>query len=176
MPREARQPRNSPPSDPVAPDILGQHGGVTFQRERLAPIVRELMPLLQADWEENGVDRAKVPLNFDYNRYLDYDLTAILQIVTARDEGVLVGYVMAFVHPHIDHAGMGWAILTWYWLFPEYRHGGIGRGMLEGMLGFLREARVSVVEASEKVAAKHGLFERLGFSPVDTIYRKLLED
>src|SRR6202043_1864183 len=166
MPREAKLRLLKRPSDPAAPDILGEHDEVTFQRERLGPIIREIMPLLEADWGENGVDRGRGPLRFDYNRYLDYDLTAILQIVTARDEGVLVGYVFAFVHPHIDHTGMGWAIITWYWLFPEYRGGGIGHAMVEAMLDFLREAKVTVVEASEKITAKHGLFGRLGFVPV----------
>ena len=129
---------------------------------------------MRKDWVENGIDRDDAPLNIDVARYLDYDLVGILQIVTARDRGALVGYVMAFVHPHIDHAGMGWAILSWYWLYPEYRGGGIGNTMLEAMEDFLRSAEVCVVEASEKITARHGLFERRGYAPTDTIYRKKL--
>lgn len=149
---------------------------MVFRRERLAPILREIMPLLEKDWVENGVDHDRLPLKFNYQQYLDYDLLGVLHIVTAREDGLLVGYVFAFVHPHIDHADTGWAIITWYWLFPEYRHSGIGQAMVEAMLGFLREARVSVVEASEKVARSHGLFTRLGFKATDVIHRKLLED
>lgn len=149
---------------------------MVFRRERLAPILREIMPLLEKDWRENGVDHDRLPLNFNYQQYLDYDLLGVLQIVTARDGDLLVGYVFAYVHPHIDHVGKGWAIITWYWLFPEYRHSGIGNAMMEAMLGFLREAKVSAVEASEKVARSHGLFTRLGFTATDVVYRKLLED
>lgn len=149
---------------------------MVFRRERLAPILREIMPLLEKDWLENGVDRDTLPLNFNYQQYLDYDLVGVLHIVTARDGDLLVGYVFAFLHPHMDHANLGWAIITWYWLYPEYRHGGIGRAMLEAMLRFLREAKVSVVEASEKISKAHGLFGRLGFTAVDTVHRKLLED
>jgi GNAT superfamily N-acetyltransferase len=174
-----RDRRQRPPkkrSAPAAPD-LGTHDGVTFRRERLAPILREILPMLRKDWEENGIDRDHVPFSLDIDRYLSYDLVGVLQIVTARTAaGAMIGYVLAFVHPHIDHSGMGWALLTWYWLYPEYRGGGIGDAMIEAMERFLRSARVSVVEATEKVTARHGLFERRGYTPTDTVWRKMLED
>ena len=175
-PRAKRQPRQKPPSAPAPPDKLGEHDGVTFQRERLGPILRQVLPLLRKDWEENGIDREHVPFAIDLDRYLNYDLVGVLQIVTARDAGALVGYVFAYVHPHIDHSGMGWAMLTWYWLYPGYRGTGVGDALLDAMEKFLREAKVSVVEATEKVSAKHGLFERRGYRPTDTVFRKLLGD
>jgi len=125
-PRGAKRPPRKPPSAPVQPELLGEHDGVTFQRERLGPILRQVLPLLRRDWEENGVDRDRVPFSLNLDQYLSYDLLGILQIVTARDQGALVGYIFAYVHPHIDHSNMGWAMLTWYWLYPEYRGGGIG--------------------------------------------------
>ena len=174
-PRALRRPLPIRPSAPAPPDILGEHDGVVFQRERLGPILREILPLLHKDWQENGIDRERVPLQIDTEKYLDYDLIGILQIVTARDRGALIGYMWAFVHPHIDHRTLGWAILSWYWLYPAYRGGGVGNAMLQAMEDFLRSAKVSVIEASEKIAARHGLFERRGYAPTDKIYRKLLE-
>jgi len=133
--------------------------------------------MLRKDWEENGIDRDRVLFSLDLDRYLQYDLVGVLHIATARTAtNAMVGYVFAAVHPHIDHSDMGWALLTWYWLYPEYRGGGIGQAMVEAMLTFLRSARVSVVEATEKISAKHGLFGRLGFTSVDTVWRKILED
>lgn len=167
---------NSPPSDHAAPDVLGEHGGVVFQRERLAPILRELLPLIDIDYQENGIADDRIPFKLNLEKYLDYDLLGILQIVTAREAGALVGYMMVFQHPHIDHDGCGWAIINWYWIYPEYRGEGVGRALAEVTIGFLRTAGVRVVEASEKIAHKHGLFERLGFAPTDTIFRKVLED
>jgi GNAT superfamily N-acetyltransferase len=179
--RAARQPPPTKLSAPAPhealepPKVLGEHEGVKFRRERLAPILREIQPLLKRDWLENGIDREAAPLEIDFARYLDMDLVGILQIITARDEELLVGYAFAYVHPHIDHCGVGWAMLTWYWLFPEYRHAGIGNAMIEAMEGFLREAKVSVVEVSEKITSKHGLFDRRGYRDVDVVKRKLLE-
>ncbi len=167
----------SPPSDPVRHDtvgVLGSVDGVTFQRERLGPILREILPLLRKDWEENGIDHDKVPFNLDLDQYLTYDLCGILQIVTARDAGSIVGYVFALVHPHIDHSGMGWAMLTWYWIYPGYRGGGVGNGLLDAMEGFLREAKVAVVEGTEKMSRPHGLFGRRGYYATDIVFRKQL--
>jgi GNAT superfamily N-acetyltransferase len=138
-------------------------------------VLREILPLLRKDWEENGIDHKAVPLVLDYDRYLNYDLVGILRLVTARTAaGAMVGYLMAYVHTHIDHAETPWAQLTWYWLYPEYRGGGVGQAMVEAMERFLRDGGVKVVEGSEKVGAPHGLFGKMGFVPVDTIHRKLL--
>lgn len=173
-PRGVKPRKSSPPSAPAAPDALGEHDGVTFCKERLAPVLREILPLIRRDWEENGVDHESTPLVLDYDRYLNYDLVGILQLVTARANGALIGFVMAYVHPHIDHAETVWAQLTWYWVYPEYRGTGIGQGMVEAMLGYLARGGVKVVEASEKLRARHGLFEKLGFAPVDTVYRRVV--
>lgn len=175
-PRAAKRLPVSPPSARAAPDALGEHDGVSFHLETLAPILREVLPLIRKDWEENGIDRDRVPLTLDYDRYLSYDLVGILRLVTARSNGALVGFIMAYVNPHIDHAETRWAHLTWYWLHPAYRGGGVGQAMVEAMLRALREHGVSVVEASQKLHARHGLFERLDFAPTDTVYRKILGD
>jgi GNAT superfamily N-acetyltransferase len=178
-PLERKSLLNRPHLVLAPPDLLGEHDGVSFQRERLAPILRELMRLIELDWRENGVDQERVPLELNIDQYLDYDLLGILQIVTARDkdcDGLLVGFVFAFVHPHIMHAGKGWCLVNLYYLFPEYRKRGIGKAMFEALLKFLREAQVSVVEASVKVDHEHGVFERLGFKPTDRVVRKLMEE
>lgn len=172
--RSQRQP--SPPLDPAAPDALGEHAGVAFQRERLKGLIFEIGPLIERDWRENGVDHERVPLKLNWREYLGYDLLGILQIVTARDDGVLVGFVFNFLHPHIMHANTRWAIIDLYWLYPEYRGQGIGRAMMEANLRFLKSAKTTVVQGSSKVEHEHGLWTRLGFKPTDTAYRLLLED
>lgn len=131
--------------------------------------------MLRKDWEENGIDRDQVPFALDLDRYLQYDLVGVLQIVTARTgSGAMVGYTFVMVHPHIDHAGLGWALLTWYWLYPEYRGGGVGDAMVDAVESFLRSAHVSVVEATEKIGAAHGLFGRRGYHATDTVHLKIL--
>lgn len=159
----------------ASPKVLAALDGVTFQRERLSAILREVVPLMEADWRENGVDHVALPLRPNFNQYLDYDLLGVLWVVTARDAGTLIGFVFAFVNPHIDHAETGWAIINWYWLYPDYRGQGVGRAMVTAMEDLLRLAGVKAVEASEKISHAHGLFGRLGYKPTDVIHRKILE-
>lgn len=174
-PRVKKPPLLKLQSDPVAPEILGEHQGVKFKRERLAPILRELLPMIEKDWRENGIDHDKVPLQLNIPQYLDYDLMAILHIVTAREDDLLVGFMFAFVHPHIMHSGLGWCLINLYYLYPEYRGQGIGTAMLKALEKFLQSAKVGVVEASKKIGHDHGLFERNGYKATDTVMRKLLE-
>lgn len=172
----ARKPPLTPlPSAVAAPDALGEFDGVTFQTERLPQILRELIPLIEADWRENGIDHDAVPLKIDWDKYLQLDLVGILQIVTARDDGLLVGYVLGFTNPHVSHTTTNWCILDWYWLYPSYRGAGIGRALMEATLKLMQALGVKVVQGSEKADKKHGLFEKLGFKATDIAYRKILE-
>lgn len=175
-----RQPARTPPplnlpSGRGSPEVLNEFDAIVFKRERLAPILRELLPLIERDWRENGVNQDRVPLKLNIDQYLDYDLLGILQVITARDDGLLVGFMFAFVHPHIMHSETGWALINLYWLYPEYRGQGIGTAMLLALEKFLIDAKITVVEASEKLGHAHGLFQRNGYKPTDTVLRKILE-
>jgi GNAT superfamily N-acetyltransferase len=140
--------------------------------EKLAGCIRELLPLIRADWEENGVDLERCPLNLAYDRYLDLDLHGTLLVVTARDEGVIAGFMFCLVNEHIDHIGYLWGLITWYYVHHAYRKQGVGRQMLTFLEGFLKEHKVRVLEASEKVHKRHGLFK--GYRETDVVVRKVL--
>ena len=174
-----RHVRELPPtparSAAASPEELGSHAGVSFLRERLAPCLRELLPLIEKDWRECGSDHERIPLDIDLDRYLDYDLVGILQLVTARDAGLLVGYVLNFIHPHMMHRSSRWCMIDLYWLYPEYRGQGVGRALFEANEMFLRASGVKVIQASERVALRHALFQRCGFKEEGVVWRKILE-
>lgn len=163
-PREAASPPtvDRPPA-PAAPDI---------KLEKLADTIRELLPLIRADWQENGVDHERLPLDLSYDRYLDSDLRGTLLVVTAREEGLIAGFIFCFVNEHIDHVGYLWGLITWYYVHPAYRKRGVGRSMLNFLEAFLKEHDVKVIEASEKITKRHGLFK--DYKDTDVVRRKLL--
>ena len=126
---------------------------------------------MRADWEENGVDHG---LGFtpDFERYLSLDFHGFLRVLCARDQGVIVGFIFCTVNEHIDHTGFLWALITWYYVHPAYRRQGVGRKMLDFLEARLKEGGVKVIEASEKIAKRHGLFK--GYKETDVVRRKLL--
>ena len=161
-PPEAASRRSPEPSVPAALDI---------KLEKLADTIRELLPLMRADWEENGVDR-ELGFSPDFDRYLSLDLRGFLTVCTARDEGLLVGFIFCTVNEHIDHTGFLWALITWYYVHPAYRRQGVGRRILDFLEAFLKDNGVKVIEASEKVAKRHDLFK--DYKETDVVSRKLL--
>jgi len=140
--------------------------------EKLAGCIRELLPLIRADWEENGIDLERCPLDLAYDRYLELDLRGTLLVVTARDEGVIAGFMFCLVNEHIDHVGYLWGLITWYYVHPAYRRQGVGAKMLTFLEDFLKENKVRVLEASKKVHKRHGLFK--GYRETDVVVRKVL--
>jgi GNAT superfamily N-acetyltransferase len=152
--------------------------GFTFQWERFAAIAKELPPLFEKHWREIALNQDKVPLDPDWARYYDYDLLGILQVLTVRFDGGLVGYLFVFVHPHLHYASTLWAQTDLYWINPAYR--GRGVSLFRLMEKRLRELKVQAVYVNMKLhfEAERGtiakIFERLGYKPIETIWVKWL--
>lgn len=152
--------------------------GFTFQWERLPAIAKELPPLFIEHWREIALNQDKIPLDPDWQRYFDYDLIGVLQVLTVRFGGVLVGYLFVFVHPHLHYASTLWAQTDLFWIKPAYR--GRGVGLFTRMEKRLRELGVKVVHVNIKLHFEKNrgtlgkLFERLGYKACDMIYMKVL--
>ena len=149
---------------------------MTFQVERFASIAAELKPVIAEHWEEMPFD-PDLPLNLDVDLYFRMDMLDRLHIVTARDEGRLVGYFAAFVGRH-THYDIQMAAMDVYFLLPEYRTAMNGMQLFayfeetaqaRGVRFLLATARIDRSPAAAK------LFERLGWNAARTVYSKRLE-
>jgi GNAT superfamily N-acetyltransferase len=127
---------------------------------------------MKENWLENGIDHG-LGFSPDFSRYLSLDLSGHLLVCTAREEGVIIGFMFVVVNEHIDHTGFLWALITWYYVHPAYRGAGAGSKLLDFIETFLKERNVKVIEASEKVLKKHGLFAKRGYVETDVVYRKV---
>lgn len=177
-PRDPAQQKPPEPSAPVAPEIV-------FAWERFGLIAREFPNLFQKHWREIALNQDKIPLDPDWNRYFDYDLLGILQVLTARANGVIVGYIFVFVHPHLHYASTIWAQTDIFWLDPAYRFSGqglmpTGYKLFRLMEQRLREMGVRVAYVNMKLhfeAARGTLRKmllRLGYNPTEEIFSKFL--
>lgn len=77
---------------------------ITAQVEQLANGgLDELMPILPKHWEELALNKDKVPLNPQYDKYLLREQMGEVMYITARHNGELVGYFVGFVAPGMHY-------------------------------------------------------------------------
>jgi len=170
--------RRRKPSAPAKPDA-----DLVFAWERFPEFAGECSPLFLRHWKEIALNQDTVPLDPDWDRYYAQALAGVLQTLTARVDGKLVGYVFALAGPHLHYNSTLFAVTDMFWLDPLYRRGWGGYKMLNAFVQGLKETGVKVCFISEKVHFKNArtkgvstLLKRLGFKPTDLTWSLKLGD
>jgi GNAT superfamily N-acetyltransferase len=149
---------------------------ITFQKERWGSCVGEMRLLWPSHWAELALDRDTIELGCDEAKYEQGDAMGCLHIVTARDDGKLVGYYYGMLMHHLHYKDAGLMCYSdVYFLKSEYRRGGIGTRFLLAVMRTLKDAGVVKFYISTKTHQDHGeVFERLGMKCSDRVFTKLL--
>lgn len=149
----------------------------SFQIERFCEIARELPSLFARHYDELAENKQAYPLEPDWERYFGLDLSGILRIMTARMDGILVGYIFNLVGPHLHSKSTIYADIDLFWLDPLYR-GFWAVGWFRQNDAYLKEQGVRLVTATIKNGYKKGrvglIFKRLGYRPFETNFCKVL--
>jgi hypothetical protein len=149
--------------------------GLTFQRERLADVRKEVEPLLVRHWDEIALNKDTVPLDPDWDMYLRIEEAGFVCAITARRDGVLVGYVNYIISRNLHYRSLLVAEGDIFWLAPECRKGTAGIRMLRCAEGVLKEGGVNKIVNKVKLHFDIGvLFERMGYKPIERIYAKMI--
>lgn len=74
-----------------------------LQKELLSTIKAELQILLLDHYEELTLNKNKVKLNPNWNRYFELEAQGKLHLFTLRDQTKLVGYSVFFLDKHIHY-------------------------------------------------------------------------
>jgi L-amino acid N-acyltransferase YncA len=149
--------------------------GTFYRVERWRDLRGEMLPLLVRHWREVALNHADVPLDIDEAAYAQHDEAGALHIVTARRDGLLVGYHVSIVSPHLHYRSTLHALTDVYWIAPECRHGVTAMRLFQAAERTLKERGVRKIFTATKLHLDQGpLFERLGFKPVERVYAKLI--
>ncbi len=99
---------------------------ITFQKESFIQCMAELPEIFHAHWREVAIDHNAVPLDPDWEQYTILELQGVLHMMTVRDNGVLIGYYLAFVKTHLHYKSTlhSWSDLLF--LTKRYRNSGMG--------------------------------------------------
>lgn len=144
-------------------------------------IARELLPLFRKHWRELGVHRDIIPLDPDWDRFMQGSINGTLHVLTVRDDDKLVGYIFNIVSPHLHYKTSLHAYIDMFWLDPRYRRGLTGLRMFRENEKHLRKCGVVRMVVSEKLhwlstreRRVRTLFRRLGLKAFEVAYTKLL--
>jgi len=148
-----------------------------FQTETWDDLWRDGQDIFPVHYRELSLHQDRVPLGMDDELYRGMEARGNLHVLTAREDGRLVGYYLAIViknHPHNKDAGKV-ANCDMFYMLPEFRKGGAGAKLILMAEKSLREKGVTKVSMSVKLHQNHGrLLEALGWEATDLMFQKLL--
>jgi GNAT superfamily N-acetyltransferase len=148
---------------------------ITFQAESLEAVLPELKPLLPLHYLELAMDQDDVPLDPNYDRYIELEKAKVLSFFTCRKDGELIGYIIGFVLGHMHYQSTLHFTADIYYLMQEHRNTGIGFRFFKEHEQLLRKLGVVRSVFGTKNHQDHSkLFSALGYHDQDQILSKIL--
>lgn len=146
-----------------------------FSEENFYDVVGEIGPLLCDHWEAIALNKDNVPLDPVWDKYKFLWDSGSLKIITAREDGRLVGYAIYVVSQSLHYATETFADADIFWLSPEYRKGTAGMRLFKYAEDSLKKRGVTQILNKVKLHFDVGkVFERMGYTPIERVYSKRL--
>lgn len=148
---------------------------ITVMVESLAEHLPEMMPLLPLHYRELALNQDQVPLDPQYEVYLQREREGGLLFVTLREAGELVGYYIGFIAPGLHYKTCLTCTTDIFYLHPDKRGGGAGLKMFKFVEQELRRRGVQRWFMGSKVHLDASyLFRMIDAEPVETYFSKWL--
>lgn len=150
---------------------------ITYQLEPWSAYYRDCQALWVEHYEELAVRKERMAMKPDVAAYQRLEAAGALSILTARDDGRMVGYILSTVRPHLHYADVLCGFEDAYFLSKSHRKGMTGVRLLREWEKAMRARGVQLVFAMTKPwLDMRPLFERLGFSQSDYVMSKWIGD
>lgn len=147
---------------------------IAYSREKVSRVRDEIMPLLLKHYAEIGQsDLVVMP---DWDAYLKAEEQGRVFVLTARSDGVLIGYNVMLLAAHMHYAEARIAQNDVIYVMPEHRRGKIGIGLIKYFEAAMRGCGFDKIYYHAKPFNDFGkLLERMGYAAVETIHAKNLK-
>ena len=133
--------------------------------------------ILPIHWEELALHKEKVPLDPQYNVYLERDAQGGVILVTAREDGKLIGYFVGFIAPGLHYQTCLTCTMDIFYVHPDHRGGGTGYHLFKSAEKELKRRGVQRLFVGSKLHKDASwLFEKLGYEEVERYYSAWLGD
>jgi|SRR5208283_833455 len=148
---------------------------VIFAVESGRSIMPEIDTLTKLHWEEIALDKDKIELAPDFEKYAILEDKGVLHVITARDGGKLVGYHISFIQPHLHYRNDLMCFTDIYFIHPDYRDGLVGLQLFRFIESEMKKLGVCKLIAGCKDHRNLAtLFKRLGWTLTDHMYAKYI--
>lgn len=142
---------------------------IKYSIETVAQCIAEIKPLNYAHWAEIATHKDIKVLDPDYDRYYKLEELGMLRIYTVRDSGILIGYYISMIMPHMHYQTCITALNDILYVHPDYRGGTVAYRMFTGALKDLKDntdTNVVIVHMKVKHPFKR-LLTKLGFEQTE---------
>jgi GNAT superfamily N-acetyltransferase len=148
---------------------------LTAQPEPFPPFLEEVKPILPLHWEELALDKDEVPLDPQYDLYLQRDAAGQVMTVALRDAGVLVGYFVGFVAPGLHYKTCLTLTMDIFYVHPDHRGQAGGVMLFKAVEAEARRRGVQRMFVGSKCHKDASfLFQFLGYREVERYYEMWL--
>ncbi len=148
---------------------------ITFQKESFVSVMPEMPEMFHALWLEQATEQDDVEIDPDWDRYAALDMSGQLHMLTARDEGIMVGYYMALVMPSLHYKTLLTAFADLYYLHPEYRKGMNGVRLFKEANAMLKALGVKKSYVMTNVRFPITIIlKRLGYNCIEHAFARFL--
>lgn len=144
---------------------------ITFHIESFAERLNELQALLPEHYKELALNQDCVPLDPQYEIYIEREQQGSLLFVTMREAGEMIGYFIAFIAPGLHYKTCLTCTMDIFYVRKDKRKGSAGVRMFRFVEKELRRRGVNRWFMGSKIHADaSALFRRIGAVPVETYY------
>jgi len=149
--------------------------GYSYQVESFEQCIPEFQRFVPLHWAELGLTREEVPVDMDWQRYVQMERDNKLHTVTVRHDGKLVGYHVTFVGGHFHYKSTLHGMVDLYFVEQEHRRGWAGIKLLKFAEKTLKDRGVVKIITGTKCHKDNSvLHERLGYTHSDETYMKII--
>lgn len=150
---------------------------ITYQLEDWANYFRDCQGLWLEHYDEIAIQKDRMEMKPDVAAYMALEAAGQLQILTVRDGGRMVGYLLTVIRPHLHYANVLCGFEDSYFLSKTHRRGMTGVKLIREGIRNMKSVGCRKVFFMTKVFLDMGrIFERLGFSKSDIVYSAWIGD
>lgn len=148
-----------------------------YSVETIEECVTEMGEMWSLHWQEIALDKDTIFLEPDVDSFIEMEQRGALQIVTARDDGRLIGYHVTIVRNHLHYKSSLSGYVDMYFVHPDYRKGRTGLNLFKFAEKKLSERGCQRVFTGTKLHKDMGkLLEYLGHRETERLYVKSIGD